>query len=345
MKSRGQVWFKFENSEQAHEMLLETHQKNLHGASLIVRFELGMDSNGKRIVDQNSHHTIIRSVQLRKGASSQTHEGLGVSYTHRSVFCGEMEYPFPTGLYLTRIIQLTNLYPPDNPLLALLRDTSFYGNKYSKEMSECMAMADCTQRAVRMVTGYCCSIYDTVPLPPTSPVASDGGKETAMPRSVTVYVLGDGVRPLCAAALCLHIPPQFNWRFVSIDPLMETHDLNLGAYSHCLEVVKGYSQDYEISPTSSLSIVIACHSHAPVSEFWNRLSTPKVAIIMACCADYADLPGTEPISQFSDYEVYSPKREIKIYSAASPPLAVTASEDFVGSRVDDPHTASSTSTS
>jgi hypothetical protein len=116
----------------------------------------------------------------------------------------------------------------------------------------------------------------------------------------SLFQNGDGMKPLCAAALCLHIPPQFHWRYVSIDPLMETHDLVLGVYSPCLEVVKGYSQDYQIPPTVAslpdppLSIVIACHSHAPVSEFWNRLSTPKIAITMACCADYAELPGVEP---------------------------------------------------
>jgi hypothetical protein len=335
-KSRGQVWLKYQNSEQAHDILLENHQKNFHGASLIVRFELGVDSNGKRIVDMNCHHTIIRSVQLRKGIerNSHTQENLGVSYTHRSLFCGETEYPFPTGLYLTRIIQLTNIFPPHNPLLALLRDTSYYGNKYSKEMSECMAMADCTQRAVRMVTGYCCSVYDTPSLRHPSPAA--GNKDLCMPCNVTVYVLGDGVRPLCAAAICLHIPPQFNWKYVSIDPLMDISDLALGDYSHCLHAVKGFSQDYSIpsnSPSTAsslseppLSIVIACHSHAPLSEFWDRVSCPKIAIVMACCADYAELPGIKPIFQFSDYEVYSPKRKIKIFTApaTSPSVAVAA---------------------
>lgn len=169
----------------------------------------------------------------------------------------------------------------------------------------------------------------------------------------SLFQNGDGMKRLCAAALCLHIPPQFHWRYVSIDPLMETHDLVLGVYSPCLEVVKGYSQDYQIPPTVAslpdppLSIVIACHSHAPVSEFWNRLSTPKIAITMACCADYAELPGVEPIFQFSDYEVYSPKRKIKIYSAGAPLPAPTGATTAAGDSVrdDDPHTEPSASVS
>jgi hypothetical protein len=311
-RSRGQVWFKYISVEVAHEVLLKMHQQQVKGVSLIVRFELGVDSNGRRLVDRNSHHTIVRSIQLRRGRekdskTSGSASG-GVSYTHRSLFCGEMEYPFPTGLYLTRVIQLTNLYPPHDPLLRILRDTSFFGNKYSKEISECMAMADCVQRAVRMVAGDCCSVYDSRNLT----------TETSTPSDVVVYVLGDGVRPLCAAAVCLHVPRHYNWRYVSIDPLMRTDDLELGVYGSCLEVVRGYSQDYGLPPShapASLSLVIACHSHAPLAEFWNRVSSPKIAITMACCADYAELPDLEPIFRFSDYEVYSPKREVQIYSS------------------------------
>jgi hypothetical protein len=311
-RNRGQVWFKFASAEVAQEVLLKMHQRNVEGVSLIVRFELGVDSTGRRLVDKNSHHTIIRAIQPRKGdkISKLRGNGDGVSYSHRSIFCGEIEYPFPTGLYLTRVIQLMNLYPRDDPLLRILSDTAFFGNKYSKEISECLAMADATQRAVRMVTGDCCSVYDL-----------DKTQSLSMPSEVMVYVLGDGVRPLCAAAICLHIPSRYNWRYVSIDPLLQTEDLEIGAYSSCLEVVKGYSQDYQIPPRSSLppslSIVIACHSHAPLAEFWERVPSPKIAITMACCADYSDLPAIEPIFQFSDYEVYSPKREVKIYSSDS----------------------------
>ena len=131
-----------------------------------------------------------------------------------------------------------------------------------------------------MTTGYCCSIYDE----PT-------GHSPGMPSHVTVYVLGDGIRPLCAAAICLHIPSQYEWRYVSIDPLMSVDDLELGTYSNCFQTVRGYSQDYPLpSPSGSaflataaaspLSIVIACHSHAPVAEFWDRITSPKIAIII-----------------------------------------------------------------
>lgn len=306
----------------AYDMLLKLHQLNFNSAILIVRFELGVDSNGQRIIDKRSHHTVIRSIQVRKGGDNHSKTN-SVTYTHRSLLVGDMDYPFPTGLYLTKIIQLTNIYPSDNPLLMMLRDTSFYGTaKYSKEISECMAMADCTQRAVRMVCGYCCSIYDTYDnyyLTSSQKVTSSIAEKLvhpSMPRDVVVYILGDGVRPLCAAAICLHIPRQYHWKYVSIDPLMSC-DIDLGDYSDNIEIVRGYSQDYHLDNQDSiLSIIVACHSHAPILEFWNRVTTSKIAIIMACCADYANLDDTtHPILEFLDYEVYSPKRKIKIYSS------------------------------
>lgn len=310
--------------EIALEMLLKLHQMNFCGAILIVRFELGMDLNRQRIVDRRSHHTMMRSIQVRKGGNIHSKSN-GVSYTHRSLLVGDMDYPFPTGLYLTKIIQLTNIFPPDDPLLLMLRDTSFYGTtKYGKEISECMAMADCTQRAIRMVCGYCCSIYDFYDSydPSSMKINSSILEEnklihSSMPKNVKVYVLGDGVRPLCAAAICLHIPLQYNWKYISIDPLMSL-DINLGRYSENIEIIRGKSQDYLLhdQDQTCLSVIIACHSHAPILEFWNRITTSKIAIIMACCADYANLDdNTQPVLEFLDYEVYSPKRKIKIYSS------------------------------
>ena len=38
-------------------------------------------------------------------------------------------------------------------------------------------------------------------------------------RIVNVFVLGDGMYPITAACMCLHLPEH--WTFYSIDPLME----------------------------------------------------------------------------------------------------------------------------
>ncbi|KAJ1441765.1 hypothetical protein B484DRAFT_97171 [Ochromonadaceae sp. CCMP2298] len=66
-------------------------------------------------------------------------------------------------------------------------------------------------------------------------------------------------------------------------------------------------------PRPSLSLVIACHSHAPLQEFWDRLTGAKIAVTMACCASYCEL-SAEPLCEFDDFEVYSPKRRVRIYA-------------------------------
>lgn len=192
-------------------------------------------------------------------------------------------------------------------------------------------MVDATDRAIKLVLG----------------------EEPAALSRVTVYSLGDGKRPLSAAALCLHMPSS--WKYVSIDPLLEVDAVDLGEYGDRFSLFRGQSQDFDLSHTrmentttttttatatktsitppatetqeikspSSLAIVIALHSHAPLSEFWTRLGGKKVAITCECCAEYSELHsvGESPIMEFDDFEVYSPKRRVKIYSSssASPP--------------------------
>lgn len=130
----------------------------------------------------------------------------------------------------------------------------------------------------------------------------------------------------------------------------------LGKYQSRFFPIKAMSQDFDLEPftninisntsmlsNSMINIVISCHSHAPLQEFWDRLhinrscndddnnnidnSTDdnsinnnnkrrmtKIAITMACCSNYAELnDDLFPVLEFDDFEVYSPKRKIKIY--------------------------------
>jgi hypothetical protein len=231
---------------------------------------------------------------------------------------GDIEYPFPSGLYLSRLIKTLHLYARTNPLVALLSNVQELGNKYAKEMSEAMAMVDAVERGVKMACGR-------------SPQSVQG--------KVRVFVLGDGKRPLCAATLALHFNCK-EWTFVSIDPLLSgaSGGGNGGGGgggsggggggssivsddSPCVDLFAGKSQEYSIPREgSALDIVVACHSHAPLQEFWDRLvvskkaqGVTKLAIVMACCAGFSKLVE-EPLYTFEDYEVYSPKRTVQIFS-------------------------------
>jgi len=476
----GEVWAKYSDVGTACQVLQTLHHKSISGSILSVKYELGLDSNGKRVVDRSTHTTIIRSVGPRKDGDTQqaakkqkisatcvvcrsrngsvancicknvklssgrnsnaNSAAPGVSYTSNSICVGETEYPFPSGMYLSRVIELTNkvhsqtetttIATPTpitstgatsntaadttittNPLLALLTDTRSMGNKYAKEISETMAMVDAVQRAISLLPPEFRAIatHTATPNTPTAPVET--ASTTTVPllptvhNRVNVYVLGDGKRPLCAAAACLHLPGHCT--FYSVDPLMmPTYSCvttagvdgtgavqpneHFGEYQNRFFPLALMSQDFAIpsittnSTTTActdtntasikcLNIVVSCHSHAPLQEFWERLRGPKVAVTMACCAEYAALYTTTtpttptptsstacstqatiatntgasasdraaqyaesnalpskktkkasnlsttqgnplvPILEFEDFEVYSPKRCVKIY--------------------------------
>lgn len=428
----GEVWAKYVDVSTACQALRGLHHKSVNGSILSVKYELGLDVNGKRIVDRSSHTTIIRSVGPRKegetqqaskkqkvsatcvvcrssngsvancmcrnvrlssGRSETNSTAPGVSYTSNSICVGDTEYPFPSGLYLSRVIELTNKFntqtetsaantSASNPLLALLTDTRSMGNKYAKEISETMAMVDAVQRAVSLLppefraiathattpaTGTASSAGAGIaPTSSTDPVFVSPAPEVVQNR-VNVYVLGDGKRPLCAAAACLHLPGHF--AFYSVDPLMmpaygcaasvgengagdvscTIHpNEHFGVYQNRFFPLARMSQDFIIptattitttnatadganagtGPASSLSIVVSCHSHAPLQEFWERLQGPKIAVTMACCAEYAALyTTTTTASAMTNTTNTTVANSNMIIATTSPPLITSAAAD------------------
>ncbi len=125
-----------------------------HGVSLHAKFELGYDeSTGQRIPSTTSHNTVIRSISYRKGYTPPKNNkkienlhniekigGASGSYTSKSVLVGNFEYPFPSGIYLSRVIQLirsASVTLSQNSLLEMITEPCL-GNKYSKEISEIM---------------------------------------------------------------------------------------------------------------------------------------------------------------------------------------------------------------
>ena len=308
-------------------------------------------------------------------------EHLPVTYSHRSISVGTIEYPFPSGLYLTKLIQRLSSFrkrkgdyedmdqrrhrsrnddgddeiasrrcygsdaDDDGRMLDLLADVRKIGNgsihKYSKEISEAMAMADALQRAIKIVYGV-----------PPDDLASSMSFE-----SIRCYCLGDGTYPVSAASIATFVwtldddqrgdncvcgdgsqidrdNVKFKpWNFVSIDPLLKIDEFSNGtsgsnrcadggkrnvAWFDRIECFRGYSQEYPINSERDpkvLSIAIACHSHAPLGEFWGRMPPPKLCVSMPCCAQYSEIPDETPVLTYDDFEVYSPKRTIKIFTS------------------------------
>jgi hypothetical protein len=305
----GKVFARYENYIAAAIVKTTLHQKVLHGVNLSCRYELGHDANGQRIVPVRSHQTIIRSVAPRRGTKrARTSENnTAVSYSYKSISIDNMEYPFPSGLYLSRLIHLMSQLPRDDPAVRLLCDVRTIGKKYAKEISEVMAMVDAVERGIKMTYHQ--------------PSQSIDG-------NIRIFVLGDGIKPFCASALALHyslLPNYSNFSFISIDPLLKPI-ANLFQH-HPIEQFCGKSEDYTIdsSVNTTLDVVVACHSHAPLEDFWNRLialnsmksaaaAAKIIAVAMPCCADFSNLASETPICSFEDYEVYSAMRRVNIYS-------------------------------
>jgi hypothetical protein len=327
----GRAWALYRTAEAAKEVVQALHQTLYRGCTLCARLEMGVEKDGRRITDQATTHTaILRSVQTRRGtprkekrkASSTAsisndnhHSHPPVTYSHKSISVGSIEYPFPSGMYLTRMIQELSISLKDqttkqhkNNLLELLSDVSKLGGgspqQYAKEISEAFAMVDATKRAIKLVVSKSTVVYNI--------------QQQRQP--VTCYCLGDGKHPVAASALALTMPDH--WRFVSIDPILEVDDeRNTPSDFHDrIALFRGLSQDYEIPISSKdaferLCIVIACHSHAPLNEFWNRVPCPKICITMPCCAQFSELPEETPILNYDNFEVHSPKRRIKIFAS------------------------------
>lgn len=281
-RHRGVLWAKYDSIATAHETALALHQRLFLGMNLSIRFELGVDEAGKPIVARSNHNTVIRQIKHSEADSASPRHA---NYTSKSLLVGGTEFPFPSGLYLTRLIALTRTVAATDPLLAIITNTTIA--KYAKEASEAMAMVDAIERAWKLLL-------------PQRPVHAQ------------VFVLGDGKQPFCAAACCLHLP---QWEYHSIDPILEAVDV--GGYADRFHQCKMLSQDFIILPSThidAINIVIACHSHAPLEEFWHRLPSPKIAVAMPCCADYSILRHSMPLMEFEDFEVYSAKRRISIHA-------------------------------
>lgn len=106
--------------------------------------------------------------------------------------------------------------------------------------------------------------------------------------NVVVYCIGDGTTPRTAAI----IARETAYTVYAIDPLM---NLDFKDFTPRCTAVRSKAEDFQgLHLQASLSIVVAVHSHACLSDFWARLPEPKLAIarikdpvlrtcLVACC--------------------------------------------------------------
>jgi hypothetical protein len=263
------------------------HYKFLKGKALSVRIE-SSDIDALR-VQSRANFAVTREV----------HEGSKkyvANYTNRSlVLSNGNEYPIPTGAYLIKLLQRfhsSKLPFVHQPLFdVLLGSQNGTKNKRGKELSESLAMVNAIVRAGHLTN---------IPIEKT--------------QNVRVFAVADGVAPFSVCALGLSMPET--WRYWSIDPILDYDSSQLGPFQDRYTMAPMRSQEFVVPSKlcdEEVSIVIACHSHAPLQEFWSRVSSPKFAVVMPCCGKtWSSLTDT-PIDVYEDFEVLSPRRKVFLY--------------------------------
>jgi hypothetical protein len=125
-KGGGRAWALYKHPDCAQRTVHKLHQSIFHGCTLCARLELGVEKDGQRITDESSTQTsIVRTIQPRRGTpskknknkmkqntkffgseelqpnkdSSKVSSSITATYSHTSISVGQIEYPFPSGLY------------------------------------------------------------------------------------------------------------------------------------------------------------------------------------------------------------------------------------------------------
>jgi hypothetical protein len=280
-----------------------------------------------------------------------------VRYNSDGLVVNGILYPTSRGLYLMKLLQLVTRHcaSAENsdtsapltatassylnresllPMISLLVSQKF-GNSQAKEITESMAMVTALWR-----------LFEYISVTAHLEV-----------NKVTVFVLGDGKLPFTALMLMLYMP--LTWQFVSIDPIMDFDASGLpAAIRDRLVVAKCMSQEFDLaahiksqpdnpSPdrrtyTRIIDVIVGCHSHAPLTEFWHRIksirsstsaSTPaaessplydaseptivyyRMCASLPCCGkDWSLIKDTCPVEEYEDYEVLSSRRRVFLYS-------------------------------
>lgn len=315
---KGYCWIRYILFESAIKAVQMLHHSALKGTTLHIKLELS--ENQEQYFPSASvqssaiprHVRLANKLELEDNQRSKKKKHNIVSYSSNGVLVNGTEYPTPTGAYLLKLLETCTSNSSRNPLIDFLVQKRF-GTKQSKEISESMAIVNALWKLGSL----------------TSTIWTEK-------QGVRVYVLGDGKVPFTAVTLALYFPSS--WEYISIDPLL---DEGLAGLATCVEArsIKMHtclSQEYKVEdcapplvpavpsdessaalPTDPtlqpISIVVACHSHAPLQEFWDRVQAPKYCIAMPCCGKGWSSLQQPSLYEYDDYEVFSPKRRLFLY--------------------------------
>ena len=299
----GYALVTFEASEVAQRAVKLLHRSKLGKKSVQVRLD-----DLKR-EDERKRARLKLSVSRETQKASETIDK--AFYTAKSIVLtrGMVEFSFPSGKYLMELLRLfhSNNLPLKYQSLIdiLLGSKPQFNYKHAKGLTETIAMVSALKRFVKLTDigglGRHCDIQDF-------------NEE----QDARLFAVADGVAPYTAAAFNLLAPNQ--WHVYTIDPILN-YDKNLlePELRTRLHLVQKRTDDFMIPPKSNrdqISIVVACHSHCLLQEFWDRIEPPKIAIVMPCCNEAWSELNEMPVDIYEDFEVQSPRRKILLYYRA-----------------------------
>ena len=301
----GHCWITYSLFDHAKEAVSLLHHSELLGTTVSVTLESKFDQEFYFPLASTQTSIIQRRIRIANELESTKRTkkqkvASSVSYSRNGLLVDGLEFPTPQGVYIRKLLETRHSSTTDKiPLFNVILDNKF-GTNHAKEISESMAMVNALAKLGSL----------------TSTAWADCSHRTRM------FFLGDGKVPFTAATMSIYMPST--WQYISIDPIMNFDVANdLGqTYSSSIQVHTMKSEEYNIPDDSSgddelsrplRSVVVVCHSHAPLQEFWDRLPSPKYCIAMPCCkAEWSSLRET-PVCVYDDFEVFSPKRKIYLY--------------------------------
>ena len=296
----GYALVAFENSQSAERATQLLHRSKLGKKPIQVRLDAP-----KREEERKKARLKLSALREIERANEKMDKAF---YTAKSIILtrGMVEYRFPSGKYLTELLRLfhsDNLPLKYQSLFDILMGSKpRFDVKHAKGLTETIAMVYAFKRVLQLAsTGALAGCMDI--------------QDYLREKDARLFAVADGVAPYTAAAFNLLVPNQ--WQAYSIDPMMNYDNSLLECELRSrLHLIKKRTDDFVIPPKSNnnqLSIIVACHSHCILQEFWNRVPTPKIAIVMPCCNEAWSELNEMPIDVYNDYEVQSPRRKILLY--------------------------------
>lgn len=133
------------------------------------------------------------------------------------------------------------------------------------------------------------------------------GAESFGRRDVLALDIGCGRKPrLGALVACMT-----RWEVHAVDPNLYRagrHDKIHGLTMHKIRV-----GEFAAIHHGSLVVSFHCHSHAPLKDAVAKVHAQRHVLIALECCKPLKLRGLEPVQEFEDPQILSPKRLVRIY--------------------------------